>query len=332
MELPLGLVALYWIRMFKPLVERGLPQRPGEAMGFVTPAFRALGPLAPHDLRPGARFGGDARRGAAPRAGGCGAADRTMPATHLTFADNAPVFPTAPRRPPRATDPLTLGAELLWGYGTTAVPLHVWQALRRMAAWIEPMLVAEWVRLVQAYGARAGRAIPAEAVMRALESGRAAARHRAGARPRRRPHRARRAVACVWSGDAAAGPRRGDRPLPALVGLGLQRPVEPAARIARGEPTEERPDRRRRGTGGSPAAHPRPGGRTPIVGAEPALRTRFAEEARTTLPLAQGLGKPQRPGRTTASRRSTSIFAALEFRRLRLRQETQLPEWAGAVR
>ena len=49
------------------------------------------------------------------------------------------------------------------------------------------------------------------------------------------------------------------------------------------------------------------------------MRARFAEEARTTLPLPQD----REPA-------LDELFAALDFRRLRLRQETQLPEWAGA--
>jgi hypothetical protein len=45
-EIPLGLVALYWLRMYKPLVEAGLPQLPGARMGFVKEPFYALAPLA----------------------------------------------------------------------------------------------------------------------------------------------------------------------------------------------------------------------------------------------------------------------------------------------
>jgi hypothetical protein len=54
------------------------------------------------------------------------------------------------------------------------------------------------------------------------------------------------------------------------------------------------------------------------LGAPAPLRRRFAEEARTTLPLTHG----REPA-------PDEVFAALDFRRLRLRQETQLPEWAG---
>jgi hypothetical protein len=49
-----------------------------------------------------------------------------------------------------------------------------------------------------------------------------------------------------------------------------------------------------------------------------ATRLRFLEEARSTLPVPDD----RDPG-------LDDLFAALDFRRLRLRQETQVPEWAG---
>jgi SAM-dependent methyltransferase len=52
--LPLGLIALFWLRMFKPLVAAGLPQRPDARLGFVKEAFRALDAVPAGDLRPGA--------------------------------------------------------------------------------------------------------------------------------------------------------------------------------------------------------------------------------------------------------------------------------------
>ena len=59
---PLGLVALYWIRAFKPLVEQGLPQKPPNrndtGLGFVKEGFRALRQVSPFSLRLGARFTG----------------------------------------------------------------------------------------------------------------------------------------------------------------------------------------------------------------------------------------------------------------------------------
>jgi hypothetical protein len=52
---------------------------------------------------------------------------------------------------------------------------------------------------------------------------------------------------------------------------------------------------------------------------DPPLRARFTEEARTTLPIL----KDRDP-------ELDDLFLALDFRRLRLRQDTLLAEWAGA--
>jgi len=61
-SVPLGLVALYWIRMFKPLVQADLPQSPTnrgmEGLGFVRYGFRTLSSVSHLGLRVGGRFQG----------------------------------------------------------------------------------------------------------------------------------------------------------------------------------------------------------------------------------------------------------------------------------
>jgi hypothetical protein len=60
---PLGLVGLFWIRLFKPLLIAGLPQSPTnqdhEHLGFVKEGFRRLSDVSHLDLRIGMLFGGD---------------------------------------------------------------------------------------------------------------------------------------------------------------------------------------------------------------------------------------------------------------------------------
>ncbi len=315
-ELPLGLVALYWIRMYKPLVEQGLPQRPGPAMGFVTDAFRALEGMAPFDLRPGGVFGEALRRAL----GDAGRLIATMPATHLTFADNSPVFPTAYGALPGKGEFSSITLEVLWRYGVTRVPLGVWQALRRMAAWVEPMLVAEWLRLTKEYAARLGAEVSAEVVLNALRwteperdtslvRGLTARRLEAG-----------QAVSCVWSGrDLAEETFDIDHCLPwSAWACGDLWNLLPAARVVN--------QRQKRDRIISAAvlneAKPRILGwwQDGYLAAGPALRTRFIEEARTTLPIGRDGGLDL-----------DDLFLALDFRRLRLRQETQMAEWAGGA-
>ena len=56
----MGLVALTWIRLFMPLLDRGYPQTPSnvgtKGLGFVKQAFLKLQGLSHLDLRMGMRF------------------------------------------------------------------------------------------------------------------------------------------------------------------------------------------------------------------------------------------------------------------------------------
>jgi SAM-dependent methyltransferase len=290
--LPLGLVALFWIRMFKPLVARGLPQLPGDRMGFVTEAFRALNALAPFDLKPGRSFAGEEARALRRALAETAQLIRTMPATHLTYADGVtPVFPTRYGARPRATAELRLDAETLWAFGETLVPLHLWHALRRMAAWIEPMLLAEWARLTQGYAERAGRALAADEVLQALrwtepERDTAFVRRLAEAR-----FAAGAPVECVWTGQRLRpGTLDIDHCLPwsawACNDLWNLLPASRAVNQAKSGLIVAAP--------ALEAARPRilAWWEEAYLGASPALRLRFAEEARTTLPLDQGAEPP----------------------------------------
>ncbi|WP_158292317.1 methyltransferase domain-containing protein [Paracraurococcus ruber] len=316
--LPLGLVALTWLRLFKPLLAARLPQRPGEGMGFVGDAFAALAPVPAPSLRPGAEFTGDVALALHRAIADAARLIEAMPARHLTDAADRPLFGADCRRPPRPGALLRLDRTTLRGFGTLHVPLPLWQALRRMAAWVEPMLVAEWVRLTQGYAARAGRPVTAEAVQAALhwqEPGRDAALVRSLAAARLR---AGDAVPCVWTG-APLGPR----------GLDIDHCLPWAAwpcgdlwNLLPAAPAVNRAGKRGRivSAGALAAARPRILAWWDMAYAAPSLRARFAEEARAALPLPWD-------GALSAE----EVFDALDFRRLRLRQDTQLPEWDGGT-
>ena len=60
--MPLGLVAFFWLRQFKPVLQAGLPQMPANAgldgLGFVKDAYRRITHLSYLDFRVAARFTG----------------------------------------------------------------------------------------------------------------------------------------------------------------------------------------------------------------------------------------------------------------------------------
>ena len=59
--LPLGLFALYWLRVYRPLLDADLPQTPrnkggSDGLGFAKQAYKDLKHISPYDLRIGMKF------------------------------------------------------------------------------------------------------------------------------------------------------------------------------------------------------------------------------------------------------------------------------------
>ncbi len=113
---PLGLVSLFWLRMYKPLIENALPQMPptrlGTGPGFVTNNFTSLRSVTAVELRIGSVF-----------------RDQTAKHLHQSLSEISQVIRNMP-------------ANYL---------LEIWQALTHYNVWIEPVLVSEWVRLIESY-------------------------------------------------------------------------------------------------------------------------------------------------------------------------------------
>ena len=154
---PLGLVAVFWLRQFKPVLQAGLPQMPSntglDGLGFVKDAFRKLNHISQLDFRVAARFTGNdatlvhqAIRDAASNI-------RKMPVTHTSFPNGLPVYGVTPGQSPRLVRELVLDPEYLHSYGELLVPETIWRALTRFNVWIEPALVAEWIRIMKDYAA-----------------------------------------------------------------------------------------------------------------------------------------------------------------------------------
>ena len=318
---PMGCVALHWIRAYLPLVDARLPQAPGNAgpdgLGFAKDGFRALLKLGvtPEDLRVGRRF---AKERADALIAALGEARRTiltMPARHTTYPNSgAPVF-EAVGRPVRVAGPLLLTPEVLSTWGYLSVPGPLWRTLLRLGAWIEPVLVAEWARLIRGYAVRMGRTCaPGEIEARLIWQ--EPARDTGLARLRaERLAEAGPPLTCIWSG-APLRPHTLDidHALPwSAWPCGDLWNLFPAARRLN---QSEKRDR-------LPSASALARAREPIMAwwqtawdADAALADRFWAEAKAALPI-------------DANASYEAAFAGLEWRRLRISQDQQAPEWAG---
>ncbi len=163
-SVPLGLVALTWLRLFKPLLLADLPQNPrntsgGKNLGFVKEAYTRLAKVSALDLRVGTHFkNADDAKALYDALKDAVNTIAQMPAHYLTYPDGQPIFPVrrAKRRVTRA-GPFQLDTNYLRGFGEMLVPRHIWQTLQRLDVWIEPALVAEWKNLMKLYAVRQDR-------------------------------------------------------------------------------------------------------------------------------------------------------------------------------
>jgi SAM-dependent methyltransferase len=150
---PLGLVSLFWLRMYKPLIEHLLPQmhqRTGP--GFVTNSFTSLRSVTAVELRIGSVFSDQTAKHLHQSLSEISQVIRNMPANYLRWpASDKPIFDVTRRRMVPTPSPLQIDEAFLWSLGDFRIPLEIWQALTHYNVWIEPVLVSEWVRLIESY-------------------------------------------------------------------------------------------------------------------------------------------------------------------------------------
>jgi hypothetical protein len=320
-DVPLGLVALFWVRLYLPLVAAGLPQRPGaggpDGLGFAKTGFRTLlaEQVVAQDLRIGARFTGGRATALAMALAEARTLIAAMPARYTTYPNaDRPVFEARPDRVRTRTTELLIDGDALWAYGALGVPGGVWRSLQRLSAWVEPVLVGEWVRLMQGYGERSGRPIErmdAERALTWLDPTRDTSLARvATARLLARGE----TLSCVWSGAALSrgGAIDIDHCLPwSAWPSGDLWNLLPASRHVNQHQKKDR----------LPSMTALAAAREPIIAwwtrawlDDDGLRERFAREAAAALPVSDG-ADPR------------AVFDGLAWRRLRLRQDQQVAEW-----
>jgi SAM-dependent methyltransferase len=161
-EIPLGLVGLYWLKLYLPLIlQHNILQMPAKkdgttpGSGFAKAGFNGLGELTNYGLRVGAIYSGEmAGHVAGALRDACQSIQR-MPAHFITFpGESKQVFESEYRSPTRIKGNVQLNKAYLESFGSFRIPLHVWQTLGQYACWLEPAIVNEWKILMQGWGIR----------------------------------------------------------------------------------------------------------------------------------------------------------------------------------
>ena len=321
---PMGLVALTWLRLFKPLLEADLPQSPGnrrggDGLGFAKAALKRLRTdLSHHDLRVGMQFSGDIGKALHEAMRDAAHTIATMPATYLTYPNGGKILPVVKDRTIRRSARVLLEHQYLTGFGTMHVPMHLWTALQRYSVWIEPALQAEWIRLTKRYAERQEREID-DARLAAAMTWSDPDRDVSEARREAERLLATGDLTCVWSGRRLSADRFDiDHCFPWAIwpcgDLWNLMPVH--RRINQHEKRDRLPgDRILRSaqdrilTWWNSAYRDR---------SRPILAERFTMEAAASL-----------PGITSTTPHLDDVYSALSLQRMRLRQNQQVPEWSG---
>ena len=320
-EVPLGLVALFWLRLYLPLLRQDIPQNPTNTAGFKRLGFAkeplaSLGDLSPVDLAAGGGVAADRRsamHGALRDA--CQTID-TMPAAHLTHSDGSRIFRVVRRRT-RVPQNLALTPDYLRGFGTLSVPVHLWRAMQRYAVWIEPALIEEWLSLTQRYAERQGRSLDESTVRSKMQWNEPRRDVEAVRRRAVELLDERRPLRCVWTGK-----RLGARDLD--IDHCFPWAAWPCGDLWNLLPTKRQVNQRQK-------RDLLPDDRT-LHGAEdliiewwdaayrstPVTYERFQLEAKARLPTIESTDDLE------------DVFAAMAFQRLRLSHDQQIPEWDGS--
>ena len=150
-DLPLGLVALYWLKAYEPLLSQDIRQIPQHryAFGDALEALRAR--LSPYDLRVGSRFSGDAaQRVHTALRDARKAITSSGPARYITYTDSeTPIFAHDNHRVSSKASQVELNGDYLWSFGVLRVPNAIYEAMSRHWVWIEPSVCEAWVEMMR---------------------------------------------------------------------------------------------------------------------------------------------------------------------------------------
>ncbi len=148
-DLPLGLVAFYWLKLYRPLVDDfNIKQsnQKNKGLGFIkNDGWRALGSIKNTDLFISAIINDrDLAKSLTTTLKQIASTIKAMPATFMTYpGTDVPIFEVEVKRV-SASSSLVLNFDYFRQFGVMRVPVSIWNTLSKFSVWIEPAIVNEW--------------------------------------------------------------------------------------------------------------------------------------------------------------------------------------------
>ena len=209
-SVPLGLIALNWLRLYKPMIEADMPQAPkneqgAKGLGFANSGWNELECIDAVSFRVGAHFKGAQAKAVHEVLRSIVATIVKHPARYMTYpgTDN-PIMRPARRRTSKVGSEIVMDSRYLWSFGEIRVPVTLWRAMARFGAWIEPALVSEWGRMIETFAERLGNPVDPGDLAHAMRW-HEPSRDVGFARDRVNALMKEGAVHCVWTGKKLRG-------------------------------------------------------------------------------------------------------------------------------
>jgi len=155
--LPVGLVALYWMKLYKPLIDQHLMQQNSDANkgpGFIkVDGWQKLTSYTNSDFYIGASYvNEELTQGIYKTLKDIASTIKSMPARYITIpGSKSSVFHVELNRTTKPKEELLLDLKFLSSLGKFYVPAHIWDSLTQFSVWIEPALINEWLSLMSNY-------------------------------------------------------------------------------------------------------------------------------------------------------------------------------------
>lgn len=156
--LPVGLVALYWLKLYKPLVDQfGMQQNSNSSkgLGFIKASgWLRLTTYSSNDFYIGAYYSDiNVVKALHQALNNIASIIEKMPVGHTKLpGTKESVFHVELNKTKRPTTDLRLDFNFLSSLGKFYVPVHIWDSLTQFSVWIEPALINEWSSLMAGYG------------------------------------------------------------------------------------------------------------------------------------------------------------------------------------
>ena len=210
-ELPVGLVAFYWLKLYRPLIDDfGVTQsnQPAKGLGFVKEeGWKALGNLRNNDLFIGAIIHDASLANAITQTlKHIASTIKTMPAHFMTYPGTQERIFELELARLKTPSSVVLNLDYFRLFGLMRVPSHIWNTLSKYSVWIEPAIVNEWAYEQMTYAKHQGVALTEAQSMAALRW--QEPEHNTGYVRKRAAQLAQQEqLFCVWSGKRLAAPK-----------------------------------------------------------------------------------------------------------------------------